>query len=96
MVTTTTTTMGEDQFKLYQQKDYPDPQTLPRPPSTHEPKPQVTLPDLIDRYLFNPEVCFKVGWDELESIDGMPEMEVQPPKNLLYATQILGNHLHNV
>ena len=37
--------MGE-QFKLYQEKDYPDPRSLPRPPSTHEPKPQLTLADL--------------------------------------------------
>jgi hypothetical protein len=39
------TTMG-DQFKLYQEKDYPDPRSLPRPPSTYEPKPQVALADL--------------------------------------------------
>ena len=37
--------MGE-QFKLYQEKDYPDPRSLPRPPSTYEPKPQVSLADL--------------------------------------------------
>ncbi len=42
---TTKTAMGE-QFKLYQEKDYPDPRSLPRPPSTYEPKPQVALSDL--------------------------------------------------
>jgi hypothetical protein len=44
----TKTTMG-DQFKLYQEKDYPDPRSLPRPPSTYEPKPQVALADLISK-----------------------------------------------
>jgi hypothetical protein len=43
---TTKTTMGEEQFKLYQQKEYPDPRLLPRPPSTYEPKPQVALADV--------------------------------------------------
>ena len=41
----TKTTMGE-QFKIYQEKDYPDPQSIPRPPTTYEPKPQVALADL--------------------------------------------------
>ena len=41
----TKTTMG-DQFKLYQEKDYPDPRSLPRPPSVYEPRPQVSLADL--------------------------------------------------
>ena len=43
---TTKTTMGEEQFKLYQEKEYPDPRSLPRPPSTYEPKSQVALADL--------------------------------------------------
>lgn len=43
---TTAIAMGDNQFKQYQQKDYPDPQTLPRPPSVHEPKPLVVLSDL--------------------------------------------------
>jgi hypothetical protein len=43
---TTKTTMGEEQFKLYQEKEYPNPQSIPRPPSTYEPKPQVALADL--------------------------------------------------
>ena len=42
----TKTTMGDDQFRLYQEKEYPDPQSIPRPPSTYEPKPQVALADL--------------------------------------------------
>ena len=42
---TTKTAMGEEQFKLYQQKEYPDPRSIPRP-STFEPKPQVALADL--------------------------------------------------
>ncbi|MEP6576399.1 MAG: hypothetical protein ABJB85_08230 [Nitrososphaerota archaeon] len=41
----TKTSMGE-QFKIYQEKEYPDPRSLPRPPSTYEPKPQVALSDL--------------------------------------------------
>src|SRR6476469_8988996 len=45
-MSSTKTTMG-DQFKLYQEKDYPDPRSLPRPPSTYEPKPQVALADLM-------------------------------------------------
>ena len=40
---TTKTAMGEEQFKLYQEKEYPNPQSIPRPPSTYEPKPQVAL-----------------------------------------------------
>lgn len=43
---TTKTAMGEEQFKLYQQKEYPSPQSIPRPPSTCEPKPQLSLADL--------------------------------------------------
>jgi hypothetical protein len=43
---TTKTAMGEEQFKLYQEKEYPDPRSIPRPPSTYEPKPQVALADL--------------------------------------------------
>lgn len=43
---TTKTAMGEEQFKLYQEKEYPDPQSIPRAPSTYEPKPQVALADL--------------------------------------------------
>jgi 3-methyladenine DNA glycosylase AlkC len=42
----TKTAMGEEQFKLYQEKEYPSPQSIPRPPSTYEPKPQVALADL--------------------------------------------------
>ena len=41
----TKTTMGE-QFKIYQERDYPNPQSIPRPPSTYEPKSQVALADL--------------------------------------------------
>ena len=44
---TTKTAMGEEQSKLYQEKEYPDPRSLPRPPTTYEPKPQVALADLI-------------------------------------------------
>jgi hypothetical protein len=44
---TTKTAMGEGQFKLYQEKEYPSPQSIPRPPSTYEPKPQQALADLI-------------------------------------------------
>jgi hypothetical protein len=43
----TTTSMAEDQFKKYQIQDYPDPRSLPRPPTTYEPRPQITLADLI-------------------------------------------------
>ena len=43
---TTKTAMGEEQFKLYQEKEYPKPQSIPRPPSTYESQPQVALADL--------------------------------------------------
>ena len=43
---TTKTAMGEEQFKLYQEKEYPSSQSIPRPPSVYEPKPQVALADL--------------------------------------------------
>jgi len=37
---------------------------------------EITIPDLIDRYLSDPETCFKKGWDELEaSDDRMPGAE---------------------
>ena len=42
---TTKTTMGE-QFKLYQERDYPSPQSIPRPPSTYGSKPQADLANL--------------------------------------------------
>lgn len=40
-----TETMGE-LFKLQQKKEYPKPESIPRPPSTYEPKPQVALADV--------------------------------------------------
>ncbi len=43
---TTKTAMGEEQFKLNQEKEYPNPQSIPRPPSTYKPKSQVALADL--------------------------------------------------
>lgn len=43
---TTKTAMGEEHFKIYQEKEYPNPQSIPRPPSTYESKPQVALADL--------------------------------------------------
>ncbi|MEP6577181.1 MAG: hypothetical protein ABJB85_12200 [Nitrososphaerota archaeon] len=42
---TTKTAMGE-QFKVYQEHEYPNPQSIPRPPFTYEPKPQVSLADV--------------------------------------------------
>jgi hypothetical protein len=44
---TTKTAMDEEQFKLYQEKEYPNPQSISRPPSTYESKPQVALADLM-------------------------------------------------
>jgi hypothetical protein len=44
---TRTTTMGEDPLKGYQQGAYPDPHSLPRPPTIHEPRPLLTLSELI-------------------------------------------------
>jgi len=38
-------TMG-NQFKLQSKKEYPRPESIPRPPSTYQPKPQVALADL--------------------------------------------------
>src|ERR1051326_1632611 len=37
-------TMG-NQFKLQSKKEYPRPESIPRPPSTYQPKPQVALAD---------------------------------------------------
>jgi hypothetical protein len=42
---TQTETMGE-LFKLQQKKEYPKPESIPRPPSTYQPKPQVALADV--------------------------------------------------
>ena len=30
---------------------------------------EITISELIDRYLSDPETCFKVGWDELKPSD---------------------------
>ena len=30
---------------------------------------EITISDLIDRYLSNPELCFKKGWDEMKLYD---------------------------
>jgi hypothetical protein len=40
-----TETMGNEQFKLLQKKEYPNPRSLPRP-ATYEPKPQVALAEV--------------------------------------------------
>ena len=42
---TKTEIMGE-QFKLHQKKEYPKPESIPRPPPTYQPKPQVALADV--------------------------------------------------
>jgi hypothetical protein len=42
---TQTETMGE-QFKLQQKKEYPKPESIPRPPTTYQPKPQIALADV--------------------------------------------------
>lgn len=42
---TQTETMG-DQFKLIQKKEYPRPESIPRPPAIYEPKAQIALADL--------------------------------------------------
>ena len=34
----------------------------------HEGK-EITVSELVDKYLSNPELCFKEGWSELESSD---------------------------
>jgi hypothetical protein len=48
----------------------------------------------IERYLYNPEICFKVAWDELEYSDGQLVTQESTSK-MLYASQILRNHLNN-
>lgn len=50
---TTKAAMGDEQFKQYQQKEYPDPCSLPRPPSTYQPKSQVALADLTAKSYVN-------------------------------------------
>lgn len=45
---------------------------------------EITISELIDKYLSNPELCFKTG---------SSNMSVQ---SLAYATQVMINHLHNV
>ena len=38
--------MAENEFKKFQIQNYPDPHSLPRPPSTYEPRPLIALADL--------------------------------------------------
>lgn len=45
MDTQTETEKIGNQFKLQQIKEYPKPESIPQPPSTYEPKPQVALAD---------------------------------------------------
>lgn len=34
---------------------------------------EITISDLIERYFSNPELCFRIGWDELEPVDNLGE-----------------------
>ena len=56
---------------------------------------EITISELIDRYLSNPETCFKVGWDEMEASDVRFAVVSPANHNQSYATQIIINHLHN-
>ncbi len=54
---------------------------------------EITISEMIDKYLYNPELCFKEGWNEMSSFDGSPEITAN--HNTSYATQVLINHLHH-
>ncbi len=56
---------------------------------------EITISQLIDTYLSDPDTCFKADWPELEPLDLRFQRERQP-RNITYAAQILRNHLHNV
>ena len=56
---------------------------------------EITISQLIDKYLSDPETCFKVGWDDLEASDvGFGANPIN--HNQSYATQIIINHLQNL
>ena len=55
---------------------------------------EITVSELVDRYLSNPELCFKEAWSELESSDLRFPPQSQS-HNLSYSKQIIINHLHN-
>ena len=57
---------------------------------------EITISELIDRYLFNAELCFKVGWDELEPADSRFDKRTGFNQNISYAVQILANHLNHL
>lgn len=57
---------------------------------------EITLSEIIDRYLFNPELCFKIGWNELEPTDRSFDKMTGFNQNICYSNQILMNHLNQL
>jgi hypothetical protein len=66
---------------------------------------EITVHQLVQKYLYNPEVCFKKGFNDTDIVNILidsQEQESQPntitatavKNNLSYARQILANHLH--
>ena len=45
---------------------------------------EITISELIDRYLSDPETCFKVGWDELEPLQTLESHENKKKYPYLY------------
>lgn len=62
-----TESMG-DQFKLIQKKEYPRPESIPRPPAIYEPKPQVALADVTPNKYEN-VVCRIISYKTSERRD---------------------------
>ena len=56
---------------------------------------EISISELVDRYLWNPELCFKKAWSEMEAMD-IRFSRHSVNQNQSYATQIIINHLHNV
>jgi hypothetical protein len=68
---------------------------------------EILMSELIYRYLSNPDLCFKVGWAEMDEFDGeksqetsnsdptTPMLITQSNRNTAYARQIITNHLSN-
>jgi hypothetical protein len=68
---------------------------------------EITMSELIDTHLSNPELCFKIGWAEMEPFEHDLQSDLrdseltalalttQASRNTVYANQILTNHLSN-
>ena len=65
---------------------------------------EITVHELVQKYLYNPQVCFKKGFVDTDIVNILTNCQEQSPtdtiilsavkNNLFYASQVLANHLH--